>query len=60
MKMAGLLLVQNWIKAENGEHTICIPNHKPLKIGTLNSILNDVSEHLNIEKQSLIERLLSR
>ncbi len=38
---------------KNGEHHITIPKSKPLKIGTLNAILNDVSEHLNIPKEQI-------
>jgi predicted RNA binding protein YcfA (HicA-like mRNA interferase family) len=40
-----------------GEHHITIPNHTPLKVGTLNAILKDVTEHLKISKQELIEQL---
>ena len=45
---------------ENGEHTLSVPQHKPLKIGTLNSILSDVADHLNFDKQVVTERLLNR
>lgn len=38
-------------------HIITIPNHDPLKIGTLNSILKDIAEYLQISKESLIEKL---
>lgn len=41
----------------NGEHHITIPAHKPLKIGTLNSILVDISGHFNISKDELINKL---
>ena len=41
----------------NGEHHITIPRHKPLKPGTLNSILRDVAEHLGISKRELMEEL---
>ena len=41
----------------NGEHHITIPKHKPLKPGTLNSILKDVAEHLGISKRELMEEL---
>jgi predicted RNA binding protein YcfA (HicA-like mRNA interferase family) len=41
----------------SGEHSITIPRHANLKIGTLNNILNDVAEHLNISKQELRHRL---
>ena len=43
-----------------GEHHITIPRHKPLKIGTLNSILKDVANHLGIDKKSLVKELFGR
>jgi len=36
---------------------ITIPRHKPLKPGTLNSILRDVAEHLGMSKRELMEEL---
>jgi predicted RNA binding protein YcfA (HicA-like mRNA interferase family) len=42
---------------ENGEHHVTIPAHKNLKVGTLNSILIDISNHLKITKEQLIKRL---
>ena len=39
------------------EHLITIPNHNPIKLGTVNGILGDVSQYLKITKQELIERL---
>jgi predicted RNA binding protein YcfA (HicA-like mRNA interferase family) len=30
----------------NGEHHIAIPNHNPIKIGTLNGIVSRVADHL--------------
>jgi predicted RNA binding protein YcfA (HicA-like mRNA interferase family) len=36
------------------EHHVTIPNHKPLKIGTLHSILNEISAYLSISKQEII------
>ena len=41
----------------NGEHHITIPAHNPLKIGTLSSILTDVSSHLKISKEELLNLL---
>ena len=41
----------------NGEHHITIPNHMPLKIGTVSSILTDISEHLKMDKRALIIEL---
>lgn len=40
-----------------GQHHITIPNHDPLKAGTLNAILNDIAQHFKISKQELIERI---
>jgi predicted RNA binding protein YcfA (HicA-like mRNA interferase family) len=40
------------------EHHITIPRHQPLKIGTLNSILKDVSAYLEMDRQQLIDALL--
>jgi predicted RNA binding protein YcfA (HicA-like mRNA interferase family) len=40
-----------------GEHRITIPRHGTLKVGTLNSILKDVAEHLKTSKEELIREL---
>jgi len=42
---------------QNGKHHITIPNHDPLRIGTLNSILTEVAQHLGISKQEVAEGL---
>ncbi len=42
---------------QNGQHHITIPNHDPLRIGTLNTILAEVAQHIGISKQELIDRL---
>lgn len=41
------------------EHLITIPDHDPIKVGTVNGILNDVAQYLGISKQDLIVRLFS-
>lgn len=41
----------------NGEHHVTIPNHDPLKIGTLSGILTDAAKHLNMNKDELIHKL---
>jgi len=38
----------------NKTHHITIPEHSPLKIGTLHGILKEVAEHLQIAKSKLI------
>jgi len=42
---------------ENGTHHITIPNHNPIKIGTLSSILQEVANHHGITKQEVINQL---
>lgn len=39
---------------KNGEHNVTIPNHDPIKIGTLNNILNDIALHFDIAKDQII------
>ena len=41
----------------HGQHHVTIPNHDPIKIGTLSAILNDVSEHLKMKKEELLKML---
>lgn len=40
-----------------GQHHITIPNHDPLKIGTLSAILTDVASHLDKTKDELMQEL---
>ena len=39
------------------QHHVTIPAHDPLKVGTLSGILNDVSSHLKISRDDLLQRL---
>lgn len=39
------------------QHHITIPNHDPLKIGTLSAILTDVASHLDKTKDELMQEL---
>ena len=41
----------------NGTHHITVPDYRPLKVGTLSSILRDVAQHHGLERDQLIERL---
>ena len=45
---------------QGGEHHVTIPRHNPLRIGTLNSILKDVAEHLKLRRDELVESLLEK
>lgn len=40
-----------------GEHHITIPNHRHLKLGTLNNILQALAEYLKTDKQKVAEEL---
>lgn len=42
---------------DNGVHHLTIPNHNPIKIGTLSSILQGVAAHNGISKQEIIDQL---
>ncbi len=42
---------------ENGEHHITIPNHSPIKIGTLSAILRDIENHFNVTREELLTQL---
>lgn len=40
-----------------GEHHEVIPNHKPIKIGTLQSILSSIANHHGMTVDELLEKL---
>ena len=40
-----------------GEYHVTIPQHDPLKIGTLKSILDGVAEHHHLTRDQLIQML---
>ena len=42
---------------KNGQHHITIPNHDPIKIGTLSAILSDVAAHFNKTKEVVITEI---
>jgi predicted RNA binding protein YcfA (HicA-like mRNA interferase family) len=39
------------------EHHITIPEHGPLKVGTLDHIVNEIASYLEIEHHKLVEEL---
>ncbi len=39
------------------EFHMTIPNHNPLKVGTLNNILKEISNQLEISKEELLRKL---
>ena len=42
---------------QEGQHHITIPNHDPLKIGTLSAILSDIATHFNKSKDQIMQDL---
>lgn len=42
---------------EHGEHHLTIPQHTPLRIGTLSTILADVATHFEISREQLLDKL---
>ena len=43
--------------SKGSEHHITIPKHKPLRIGTLSSIVNEIATYLEIERPRLVQEL---
>ena len=43
---------------ERGEHHVTVPEHDPLRVGTLASILAAVAAHHGISREELLKRLL--
>jgi predicted RNA binding protein YcfA (HicA-like mRNA interferase family) len=40
-----------------GEHHVSIPRHAELRVGTLAGVLGDVSEHLRMSRDALVDQL---
>ncbi len=41
----------------NGGHHLTIPNHNPIRLGTLSSIIHDIASHFNKTKEQIVEEL---
>jgi predicted RNA binding protein YcfA (HicA-like mRNA interferase family) len=41
----------------NGRHHITIPDHKPLRIGTISSIITEIANHFNLTREELVKLL---
>ena len=42
---------------EHGEHHLTIPQHTPLRVGTLSAILTDVAAHFQLSRDQLLKTL---
>lgn len=45
---------------QGGEHHITIPQHHPLRVGTLAAILTDVAKHFRLSRDELVEELFGK
>ncbi len=41
-----------------GQHHITVPNHDPLRVGTLAAVLDSVARHHGLTREALLLRLL--
>lgn len=41
----------------NGQHHVTLPNHDPIRIGTLSAILSEVAIHVGVSKDELVTTL---
>ena len=44
----------------NGEHHVTIPQHSPLKLGTLSQIISEIAAHLGMTKEEILAGLLRK
>ena len=42
---------------EKGTHHLTIPDHRPIKVGTLSAILRDVEQHHGLDREVLLTHL---
>jgi predicted RNA binding protein YcfA (HicA-like mRNA interferase family) len=47
------------LQCDDPVHAITIPNHRPLRIGTLAAIITDVAVQQKMEREALVKLLLS-
>lgn len=45
---------------KNGKHSETVPNHKPMREGTIKSILKNVANHFGITPEELEKRLFDK
>lgn len=43
--------------AQNGKHSVTVPDHSPIRIGTLTAILKDIADHLEIDRDEILKLL---
>ena len=43
------------LQCDDPSHAIAVPDHRPIKVGTLSAILSDVATHHEIDKAELVK-----
>ncbi|MCB9181842.1 MAG: type II toxin-antitoxin system HicA family toxin [Flavobacteriales bacterium] len=43
--------------SRNGTHHVTVPDHRPIKVGTLSGILADIAEHHSLTREELLAML---
>ena len=43
--------------SSDGDHHITVPDHSPIKVGTLSAVLRDVATRLKMSRSDLMEKL---
>lgn len=46
------------LQCDDPAHAITIPNHRPLRVGTLSAILSDIALRRKLDRDALLEQLL--
>jgi predicted RNA binding protein YcfA (HicA-like mRNA interferase family) len=45
---------------EKGEHHITVPEHRPIKVKTLNAILKTVADHFGLSRDDVLAQLFGK
>ena len=49
--------IRVYVTTSEGIKGVTIPNHDPIKLGTLMSIINEAASQLNIDREDIIDQL---
>jgi predicted RNA binding protein YcfA (HicA-like mRNA interferase family) len=44
----------------NGEHHVTVPDHRPMRVGTLGAIVGDIARHQGVDRDELAQTLFGR
>ena len=47
------------LTSAEGAHHVTVPDHDPVKVGTLQAILRDVARHTGLTRDELLQRLFA-